>query len=50
MANGSYDEQDRLLQYDAPARPRPSGAIGYVIDGQDRRIGKTRDGQLIQRL
>ncbi|NEV65274.1 RHS repeat domain-containing protein, partial [Thiorhodococcus minor] len=47
-ANGTYDEQDRLLQYDAPARPRPSGAIGYVIDGQDRRIGKTRDGELIQ--
>nr|WP_245232807.1 RHS repeat-associated core domain-containing protein [Thiorhodococcus minor] len=47
-ANGTYDEQDRLLQYDAPARPRPSGTIGYVIDGQDRRIGKTRDGELVQ--
>ncbi|NEV65334.1 RHS repeat-associated core domain-containing protein, partial [Thiorhodococcus minor] len=48
VANGSYDEQDRLLQSDTPARPRPSAAIGYVIDGQDRRIGKTRDGELVQ--
>ncbi|NEV65218.1 RHS repeat domain-containing protein, partial [Thiorhodococcus minor] len=47
-ANGTYDDQDRLLDYDAPARPRPSGTIGYVIDGQDRRIGKTRDGELVQ--
>ncbi|NEV65340.1 RHS repeat domain-containing protein, partial [Thiorhodococcus minor] len=48
VANGSYDEQDRLLQSDTPARPRPSAAIGYIIDGQDRRIGKTRDGELVQ--
>ncbi len=49
-ANGTYDDQDRLATYDlrTHTRPRPSGEIGYIIDGQDRRIGKTRRGQLVQ--
>ena len=42
------DDQDRLLASPASHRPHPRGEIGYLIDGFDRRIGKTRDGRLIQ--
>ena len=47
----TYDEQDRLLTHGPlNKRPIPSQRIAYVVDGRNRRIGKLRDGELVQGL
>ncbi len=46
----TYDEQDRLLSHDLQhKRPTPDTPIAYIIDPRERRIAKSRDGE-IERL
>ncbi len=45
----TYDAQDRLLSYLESSRSLPGDVdLGYLVDGRDRRIGKTINGQLTQ--
>jgi len=45
----TYDAQDRLLSYLVANRNLPGDVeLGYLIDGKDRRIGKTVNGSLSQ--